>query len=383
MAAPPPGALVPIPSQQGPARPSRPATVEQAAAANPILRTSAGAFLLDPAMRAARYTSAAPSFDRRGWFLGTDGVGALFLEDGSLSPLRLSFGIAGPVVGAVHAVPGGVWVVSNAVGNQRAGLSFVAGDLSTSSLGYGPPATGYAFLTARRLIGVGDALWAATDAGVLRFPVTDPLSFTRFDETSGLPDRRVTSLSSRRGVVVAATRRGLARFVDSATVEPLAPRYVYEALAVLAGPDTAWVGTENGPRAAVADRPELFRPLGVEASAALARPVVDLAWLGDTLTGLTRDQFLWRLPGSDEWQIGAPMSSILGPLRRLVADGDGFWVAGDAGVGWSRLDGAPIRPLLVGGDLPAMPLDLAVDGTFLWVGTANGLVRFRLSEVRP
>lgn len=230
---------------------------------------------------------------------------------------------------------------------------------------------------------MGDALWAATDAGVLRFPVTDPLSFTRFDETSGLPDRRVTSLSSRRGVVVAATRRGLARFVDSATVEPLAPRYVYEALAVLAGPDTAWVGTENGPRAAVADRPELFRPLGVEASAALARPVVDLAWLGDTLTGLTRDQFLWRLPGSDEWQIGAPMSSILGPLRRLVADGDGFWVAGDAGVGWSRLDGAPIRPLLVGGDLPAMPLDLAVDGTFLWVGTANGLVRFRLSEVRP
>ena len=44
--------------------------------------------------------------------------------------------------------------------------------------------------------------------------------------------------------------------------------------------------------------------------------------------------------------------------------------------------GVPARPLLVGADLPGEPLDLAVDGTYLWVGTTAGLVRFRLEAVR-
>jgi ligand-binding sensor domain-containing protein len=66
-----------------------------------------------------------------------------------------------------------------------------------------------------------------------------------------------------------------------------------------------------------------------------------------------------------------------------VADGDGFWVAGDQAVGWTRINGVPIRPLLVGTDLPGEVFDLAVDADFLWVATSGGLVRFRLSEVRP
>jgi ligand-binding sensor domain-containing protein len=67
----------------------------------------------------------------------------------------------------------------------------------------------------------------------------------------------------------------------------------------------------------------------------------------------------------------------------LVPDGDGFWIAGDAAVGWSRLNGVPVRALVVGVDLPAAPLDLAVDAEYLWVATSAGLVRFRLAEVRP
>ena len=39
--------------------------------------------------------------------------------------------------------------------------------------------------------------------------------------------------------------------------------------------------------------------------------------------------------------------------------------------------------LLVGDDLPGVPLDLAVQGEFLWVGTNAGVVRWRLDAIRP
>lgn len=376
------GALLPIRAAP-PLRPTRPATVAQAVAANPTLRGTTPAFLLDPSLRGARLTSAAPASDNLGWYLGTDGVGALYVPAGAVLPERLTFGLSGRVASAVLAVPGGVWVTTDRDGNQPSGLTFVAADLSWFRALSGPAATGLPFTHARRLIGVGSSLWAATDAGVLRFPSSDPSTFTLYGEAAGLPDRRVLSLTSRRGVVVAATARGLARFADTTGAVPLAPRFVASAAAVAIGGDTAWIGTANGPRAALPTLDNLIRPTWLDASAALVRPVFDLAWMGDTLVGVTSDQFFWKAPGEDRWTLGAPISGVLGSLRRLVADGDGFWVLGDVGVGWSRVGGMPVRPLLVGGDLPGVPLDLAVDTEYLWVATTSGLVRFRSAEVRP
>lgn len=376
------GALVPVPSA-APLRPVRPATVDQALAANPALRGTASAFLLDPSLQNARLTSAARSSDNLGWYLGTDGVGALFVPDGAALPERLTFGLPGRVAGAVFAVPGGVWVMTDRDGSRPAGLTFLGVDLAEVRILTGPPATGLPFARARRLIGAGASLWAATDAGVVRFPTADPSGFTLYAERAGLPDGRVNALASRRGVVVAATARGLARFVDTTGAEPLAPQFDGSVAAVALGEDTAWVGTVNGPRAAISGRVDLFRPGSLDASAALVRPIYDLAWMADTLVGVTSDQLLWKAPGEDRWTLGAPISGIVGSLRRLVADGDGFWVAGDQAVGWTSLGGAPVRPLVVGGDLPGQPLDLAVDPDYLWVATTGGLVRFRLSEVRP
>jgi len=366
-----------------PRQPIRPATVEQALRANPSLRGAASAFLLDESLQSARLTSAARSFDNLGWYLGTDGVGAFFIADGTVVPQRLTFGLPGSVVGAIHAVPGGVWAMTERSSGRRAGLTFVAGELTEFRRYTGPPATGLPFATARRLIGVGSSLWAATEVGVMRFPSADPGDFELYAEAAGLPDRRIASLSSRRGVVVAATARGLASFADTSGAARLAPEYAGSVLAVLAGPDTTWVGTPSGPRAAVEGIGALIRPASLDASAGFSTPVYDLAWMVDTVVGVTRNEFLWKAPGEDRWVLGTPLSGVLGQLRRLVADGDGFWVAGDAGVAWTRLDGAPVRPLLVERDLPGLPLDLAVDAEFLWVATDRGLVRFRLSEVRP
>lgn len=376
------GALFPVPAG-APIRPMRPATVEQALAANPALRGTASAFLLDPSLRTARLTSAARSFDNLGWYLGTEGVGALFVPDGTVVPQRLTFGLPGPVVGAIHAVPGGVWAVTDRSDHGSAGVVFLAGDLTEFRPYQGPPATGLSFTRARRLIGVGASLWAATDGGVFRFDPADPSDFFLYDENQGLPDRRVSSVASRRGVVVAATAQGIGRFVDTTEVLRLAPDYAGSALAVALEGDTVWVGTPLGPRAAVPDLRDLVRPAALDESAALSAPVYDFAWMADTLVGVTRDEFVWKAPGEDRWTLSAPISGVIGPLRRLVAAGDGFWVAGELGVAWSRLHGAPLRPLEVGRDLPGVPLDLAVDADFLWVATTDGLVRFRLSEVMP
>lgn len=374
------GALTAVPSNP-PARPIRPATIDQAATSNPALR-GAAPFLLDPTMRTARLTCAARSFDNLGWYLGTSGVGALYLADGDFSPTRLPFGLGGSVVDAVYPVPGGLWAVTEATEESPAALTFVASDLRRFATSYGPPATGLPFTTARQVIGVGNSLWAATNGGLLRFPVQDPAGFTHYGEADGLPDLRVSAVASRHGVVVAATRRGLVRLVDSTRAERLAPQFVENALAVAMADDTVWIATANGPRGALPDRVDLIRPAALDASASLVRPVYALAWLADTLVGATADQLFWKLPSSGEWITGVSISGALGELRRLAPDGDGVWVAGRAGVGWTPLAGVPARPLLVGTDLPGEPLDLAVDGTFLWVGTTAGLVRFRLDAVR-
>jgi hypothetical protein len=57
-------------------------------------------------------------------------------------------------------------------------------------------------------------------------------------------------------------------------------------------------------------------------------------------------------------------------------------VAGDRSLGFTRLGTPPLRPLR-DADLPGPVNDLAVDSDYLWVATDRGLVRFRLSVIRP
>jgi ligand-binding sensor domain-containing protein len=145
--------------------------------------------------------------------------------------------------------------------------------------------------------------------------------------------------------------------------------------------DSIWVGTPVGVLVALPNQPKLIRPAGLS-SASLQATVVDLAPLGDTLVALTLDQLLWCNPRTGQWTLGPNLSALLGRLRRFVADGPGFWIAGDRGVGFARLDTPALRPLGQG-DLPGAANDLAVDEDFLWIATDGGLVRFRLDAIRP
>ena len=373
------GGIAPSPAR-GPARPVSPARIDDVLRSSPTLQANSAQILVDPRLNVARFTTAARSFDNLGWYLGTSGVGLLYLPDGAAIPERLPFGLRSPVASAVFGWPDGVWVATDRTPTAEAALTFVASDLKGFRSLQGLPAAGLPFNQVRKLAGQGSALWAATDRGVTRIATNDG-RVDLIDEARGLPDGVVYAVVSRQGRITVGTRRGVARVDDSLRIMRVAPRFVDPVIAVFPAGDSVWVGTQRGLLLALPGQEDVVRPAAL-ASPALQAPVVALGSLGDTIVALTRDQFLWRDPRTQVWTLGPNLSGLLGRLVGFVADGPGFWVAGERGVAFARLTTPAVRPLREG-DLPGQSNDLAVDGEFLWIATDAGLVRFRLDAIRP
>ncbi|HUR95231.1 MAG TPA: hypothetical protein VMY76_11640 [Gemmatimonadales bacterium] len=373
------GGLVPT-SGRAPTQPATPARIDDVLRANPSLQANAAQILVDPRLGVARYTAAARSSDNLGWYLGTSGVGLLFLQDGAGLPQRLPFGLRSPVVGAVLGWPEGVWAATDRTPQAEAALTFVSRTLEEFQSLQGLPASGLPFAQVRKLAGQGSALWAATDRGLARITTGDG-RVDLLDESRGLPDSRVYAVIARQGRLTVGTRRGLVRVDDSLRIQRLASRFADPVLAVFPAGDSVWIGTQRGLLLALPGQDDVVRPASLGAPS-LQGAVVALAALGDTVVALTRDQMLWRDPGTSAWTLGPNLSAVLGGLIAFVADGPGFWVAGERGVAFARLATPPVRPLREG-DLPGMSNDLAVEGEHLWVATDGGLVRFRLDAIRP
>ena len=373
------GGIAPSPTR-GPTRPVSPARIDDVLRSSPTLQANSAQMLVDPRLNVARFTAAARSFDNLGWYLGTSGVGLLYLADGAAIPERLPFGLRSPVAAAVFGWPDGVWVATDRTPTAEAALTFVARDLKGFRSLQGLPAAGLPFNQVRKLAGQGSALWAATDRGVTRIATNDG-RVDLIDEARGLPDGVVYAVVSRQGRITVGTRRGVARVDDSLRIMRVAPRFVDPVIAVFPAGDSVWVGTQRGLLLALPGQEDVVRPAAL-ASPALQAPVVALGSLGDTIVALTRDQFLWRDPRTQVWTLGPNLSGLLGRLVGFAADGPGFWVAGERGVAFARLTTPAVRPLREG-DLPGQSNDLAVDGEFLWIATDAGLVRFRLDAIRP
>jgi ligand-binding sensor domain-containing protein len=284
------------------------------------------------------------------------------------------------VAGAVFGWPDGVWTATDRTSTAEAALTFVASDLKAFQSLQGLPAAGLPFNQVRKLVGQGSALWAATDRGVVRIATEDG-RVDLLDQARGLPDGAVYAVVSRQGRITVGTRRGVARVDDSLRIVRVAPHFVDPAVAVFPTGDSVWVGTRRGLVLALPGQEDVVRPAAL-ASPAMQASIVALGSLGDTVVALTRDEFLWRDPGTHAWTLGPNLSALLGGLVGFAADGPGFWVAGERGVAFARLSTPPLRPLREG-DLPGQSNDLAVDGEFLWVATDAGLVRFRLDAIRP
>lgn len=359
----------------------RASSVSDLARGNPQLASLSMGTLLGPGLRPSRITAAAEASDRSGWWLGTDGQGLMWLAFASLTPEPRPWGLPGDVVGAIVAVPGGAWAVTDRTSSVGAAVTRISDDLTEFHWYFGDRVFGQRFSTVRSLRIVDSLLWVGTDQGALA--LTQRGERVRWvTEQEGLPDRRVLTVAARRGRVVFGTAAGVAELTDSGAVR-IAPRYTAPAYSVALAGDTTWVGTPNGLFAHIPGEDDLRQAPGWDAFQLLRTPVPALLWHGDTLVALTDHLMLWRDPRSGQWTMGPEISPQVGHARALADGANGVWVAGSRGVGFARIGGPIERSLPVGSALPDEAWDLSTEAGWLWVATSKGVVRFRREGIEP
>ena len=353
-------------------------TVEDAYRAVPGLRGIGTTLALGPGLDPGRLTAAAPSASGSGWFVGTSARGAFFVDDVGLRATPLSLGLLGDMVGALVAVPGGVWVTTDQEpGRHPASLAFVPNDLSATTRIEGDPAFGLGFDAARAILPGDRTLWLATDRGVVAVGIDDG-QVRRWNETDGLVDQRVLALTSWHDEVIVGTMRGIAGIDGSGEVRRPLPGLVRPVYALHARGDTLWIGTDRGLVAHAADGAV---PTGVTGWDRLVRsntPVLGIGSVADTLVAMTTSDVAWRDPVTGTWNLAPAIASTTGSLRAFHATPFGVWVGGDRGAAFLRADGGVLRTLRVGPDLPDVVTAIASDDNWLWIGTLRGLVRLAL-----
>lgn len=356
-------------------------TIASAAQANPQLAGFETGTLLAPGLRPVRLTAAAEAPDQTGWWLGTDGAGLLWLPFGSLIPEHRPWGLPGAEVGAVFAIPGGAWAVTDRSATGEAALTFVADSLDRFDWLLGDRVFGQPFRNVRVLRVVDSLLWVGSDQGAIAF-TRDGHRVRVVDESNGLADRRVLSIAARRDRLVIGTAAGMAA-VEGRDVVRIAPNFAAAAFALALSGDTTWVGTSLGLFAALPGMDDIRQAPGWDGSQVAREPVRALLWRGDTLVALT-DQFLaWRDPGSGRWSAGPGITQQVGRPNALADGQDGVWIAGSLGLGFARINSPIERTLAVGDALPGEAWDVSIDGDRIWVATPKGLVRFRRQAVEP
>jgi ligand-binding sensor domain-containing protein len=353
-----------------------PPTINDAYADLPQLRAGAGHILTGPLMDQGVFTAAAPNPSGSGWYLGTSNRGLLFFDRVMVEPQPMLLGLPGDLVGALAAASDGVWVINNRSLRTPSAITFLSGDLATSSPIRGPAAFGLPFEMARQVVPGDRALWLATEKGLVRASLDDG-RITRWVEGDGLPDGRVTAVAQFRGSVVAGTMRGLVEVGNDDRLSRRARSFDGAIYALKANGDTLWVGTAYGLYASLAGDDSLRMPEGFRRIGAIP-PVLGVGYVADTLVAMTPDHLVWRNPATGEWNRGPDLGGILGQLTAFVATSDGAWLGGTRGAGLARPTTSVLRPLMVGNELPAEVTSIVVNGTYLWVGTMAGLVRIRL-----
>ncbi len=370
----------------GPATPASPPSslkvapsVEDAARDLPQLRALGPTLLVGPRLQPGQFTAAAPAASGAGWFLGTSNQGLLFFDRTMGTPTRLGLGIPSEVVGAVLGVNGGVWVATDAAVFAGAAATFVRSDLSESTSLHGGESQGMPFDAVRQLVAGDRVLWAATDRGLVRIGIDDG-RIARFDEGRGLADNRVTALVQHRGRIVAGTLRGLSTVDASDALVRLVPSFQGVVASLASRGDTIWVGTTQGLFALVDGSADLRMPEGYRLLTEGRATILGIDYVADTLVAMTTDQMLWRDPTTGAWSAGPLLSPQVGRLRVLDVTEHGTWVGGDRGAALVYPGAGVARLLSAPGDLPSGVTGIANDGTFLWIGTPRGLVRFRMTQ---
>jgi hypothetical protein len=328
--------------------------------------------LTDQRLRRFRYTAAAQAPENDDVFVGTDGYGVLRIDALTTEVERLPFGLLDASAGATVATEAGVWVGSGSQAS-RIGFTFVSDDLQRYTYDEGPSATGYRFRIVYDLVERDGRLVAATDAGVLRIDPGAPAEQVA-REFIGPGDRVFTMVETSGGLWL-GTDRGLVYATDDGESHRIDLRVVEPIYALAARSDTVWVGGARGLGNTWEGAEGILVPADVAEEPWLADPIIGLAFTGDTLVAATPDRIAWREP-TGTWTVERVITGELGELTVVAGDDRGVWVGGTRGFGFYGFAARAFTLFNASGDLPGVVRDLAVGQRYLWVATAQGLVRF-------
>ncbi len=369
----------------GPARAAAPpttlrsaATLEDALEDIPALRAMAPAMLRGPGLVPVRLTSAAPVADGSGWYLGTDVIGLVKVDRVGVAMERMEFGLPGDQVGALLAVPGGVWVATDRdFGGAGAALTFIAEDLSRTIIDHGDAALATGVVAVRALAAGDRMLWLGTDRGVAVHRV-DELHQAGWSFEHNLLPQQVSSLLPWNDGVLVGSDRGLA-FIDALGEVSLPAREVIRPVHALhSRNDTVWVGTSRGLMMLARGDSGASDDTGWRRLVGSAAPVIGIGSVGDTLVAMTLDRIAYRNPLTGSWVAGISLGSSLGRLVAFHATEFGVWVGGERGAAFLDAAGMPRDQLRIGDELPDAVTAIAASPRHLWVGTLRGLVRLTL-----
>lgn len=370
-----------------------PRTMNDLYAQFPTLRTQPQLLLRQQAanrpLRPFALLSGAASPDRASevW-LGTDGEGLFRLDPNFLQGTPMPYGLLEPGVGALAPAVNGVWAAGLGISERRSGLTFATSDLQQWRWIEGTIAVPLIGVRTFALATRADRAWMGTDRGLVRVRLGAGNDMTSWTVLDGMPDDRVLAVAPRGEGVWAGTPRGLVYVND--TSDTKAPRTRGLGVRLLENTpvyalqftgDTLWVGTDAGlvaiPSPNTMAGGNLMRPSG--ADPALRRPVRSIAWSDTVLLSATDDAVMALAPrgGREPQRVQALDALQVGRVTRVAIDERTMWLAGTEGVVMlSRTSGA-LRVLRVGIDLPGPVLDLLPQRDWLFLGTPQGLVRYR------
>ena len=335
----------------------------------------------DQQLRTWRITGAAATPASTELFVATDGNGLFKVDVVGYDLQRFPSGLLAAPTAAVAVAGGDVCAgVDARFRPVRRGVTCFTPALTGFDAYEGNVVTGLPGSVVRRLLVTADAVWAATDQGVLRIDRGSG-AVRQFDTRSGLPSLDAWALAPGPGGVWVGTAHGLALLPDSGAATRAAATQLFDAdvLSLASRGDTLWLGTSAGP---------YLLPAGAGAPARaapdqpdLAVPIVALALKGDTLLAATASRLAWLAGGA--WHVAAAPGPSIGRFTAAAADAAGFWVGGTAGLGFFQPARALWRALTAPGDVPQPVSDVAAGGRFAWAATPLGVVRLERQVLAP
>ena len=335
----------------------------------------------DQAQRLHRLTAATVAPLTGEIFVGTDGNGSFKVDPVTYGVERLPAGLLGTAIGTVAAWRGQICAASEArIANPRRGLTCFDEDLGSFNYYETGPASALWAASVRSLLVTEQAVWAATDQGLLRMPRRGGRS-QQLRIRDGLPSDYVAALAPAAGGVWVGTSSGLAFVTDTGRVAVVGARADGPAVLTLAATesDTLWAGTSAGLVA-------FLLPIGgpvvtFSEVGGLRDPIVALALRGDTVLAASSSRLMMR---AGEWTTTSLAGHSVGQLLRIVPDeSSGFWIAGSLGIGYFDPGRRVWNALTSPGDVLLPVRDIAATRHYAWVATDQGVLRFERRVLAP